>query len=79
MRSSEHGWIGVALHIVAALAFVYLMLPLVMMLPLSLEGGPVLRFPPQTISLHWYREYFASPLWVASTARRGQVRSQARR
>jgi putative spermidine/putrescine transport system permease protein len=68
MRSPEHGWVSIAFRTVAAAGLVYLMLPVLMVFPLSVEPGHILRFPPQGISLHWYREYFADEAWLASTA-----------
>lgn len=67
MWSAEHGWIGVAFRVIAAAGFVYLMLPILMMFPLSLEQGSLLRFPPSSISLRWYSEYFSGREWMAST------------
>lgn len=67
MWSAEHGGIGVAFRVIAGAGFVYLMLPILMMFPLSLEPGSLLRFPPSGISLRWYAEYFAGREWVAST------------
>ena len=67
MWSAEHGWIGILFRILAALGLAYLMLPILMMFPLSVEPGSVLRFPPSGISFHWYADYLSSPLWMAST------------
>jgi putative spermidine/putrescine transport system permease protein len=67
MAWAEHGWVGLALRALAALGLAYLMLPILMMFPLSVEPGSVLRFPPSGISFHWYAAYLSSPLWLAST------------
>lgn len=67
MRRVEHGWIAIGLFGVAMLTLAYLVLPIVMTVPLSLEPGPTLRFPPQSLSLHWYCEYLSSDLWITST------------
>lgn len=67
MWSVEHGWISVVFRIIAALGLVFLMLPILMMFPLSVEAGSVLRFPPSAISFHWYADYFSSRVWMAST------------
>lgn len=55
------------MRVIATLGLIYLLLPILMMFPLSVEPGRMLRFPPQGISLHWYGEYFASKTWLAST------------
>ena len=67
MGWAEHGRIGLVLRLLATLGFAYLMLPILMMFPLSVEPGSVLRFPPSGISFHWYVAYLSNPLWLAST------------
>lgn len=63
----RHGWIGIGMCALAAGGLAFIVLPVLMMFPLSLESGPILRFPPQKLSLHWYRDYLASETWLAST------------
>jgi ABC-type spermidine/putrescine transport system permease subunit II len=67
MGWAEHGRIGLVLRFLAALGFAYLLVPILMMFPLSVEPGSVLRFPPSGISFHWYVAYLSNPLWLAST------------
>jgi putative spermidine/putrescine transport system permease protein len=67
MQSTEHGWVGTAFQVIAALGLIYMLLPITLMFPLSLEPGHMLRFPPQGFSLRWYREYFADDAWLEST------------
>ena len=67
MRSPEHGWISIAFRIIAAFGMIYVMLPVLMVFPLSVEPGQILRFPPQSASLHWYGEFFSDQEWLAST------------
>jgi putative spermidine/putrescine transport system permease protein len=52
----------------AAVGVVYLLLPILIMFPLSLEAGPLLRFPPERVSFHWYQDYLRSEDWLAATA-----------
>jgi len=64
---TEHGWISVLFRIVAGIGLIYLVLPILMMFPLSVEPGRILRFPPQAMSLHWYVEYLNSEEWIGAT------------
>ena len=43
-------------------------LPAFLMIPLSFGAGG-LNWPPQSFTLHWYQEVFASPLWTQAVLR----------
>jgi putative spermidine/putrescine transport system permease protein len=47
----------------------FLLLPILVVIPLSLSATPSLRFPPSDWSLRWYRALLASPDWQAATLR----------
>jgi len=64
---TDHGWVTVAFRVIAGVGLIYMLLPIVLMFPLSVEPGYMLRFPPQGFSLHWYSDYFADGAWIAST------------
>jgi putative spermidine/putrescine transport system permease protein len=64
---TDHGWITVTFRVIAGVGLIYMVLPIVLMFPLSMEPGQMLRFPPQGFSLHWYSDYFADGAWLAST------------
>ncbi|BBK41703.1 ABC transporter permease [Allostella vacuolata] len=49
----------------AVLAF--LLLPTLIMVPVSFDSVHFIRFPPRDFSLRWYREYLADPEWMAAT------------
>jgi putative spermidine/putrescine transport system permease protein len=68
MRSAEHGWVTIVMRVVAAVGLAFLALPLLMTIPLSVEPGSMLRFPPQSISWHWYSDYLNNGAWMAATA-----------
>jgi len=54
----RHGRLGHALFIgFVALAYVFLMLPIVVVVIASLNSGAYLKFPPDGISLRWYGEF----------------------
>jgi putative spermidine/putrescine transport system permease protein len=58
-----------AVFAAAGAVFVFLMLPLVVILPISFTSSDYLGFPPPGFSLRWYQAYFADPTWIAATLR----------
>ena len=53
------------LWLLCALVVVFLIAPIVIVMITSLNDSPYMEFPPQHLSLRWYRNFFASPHWVA--------------
>jgi mannopine transport system permease protein len=45
----------------------FLILPTLIILPISLGGAEFLQFPPQSLSLRWYEEYVSDPGWIRPT------------
>lgn len=45
---------------------VFLIAPLLVIIPLSFSEGSFLHFPLPGVGLRWYRAFFASPFWLAS-------------
>src|SRR5689334_16152016 len=45
----------------------FLVVPVLMIFPLSLDPGNALRFPPSGISVRWYQAYLTSRPWLEST------------
>ncbi len=62
-------WSRIALAVVCAPIFLFLMLPLVVVFPLSVSSAPYLQFPPPGFSLRWYQSYFGDPVWIDATIR----------
>jgi ABC-type spermidine/putrescine transport system permease subunit II len=60
------GWL---LPVYASLLIIFLMVPTLMVLPMSFTTSRFLDFPPPSFSLHWMQVYFGSPQWVAATLR----------
>lgn len=56
-----------AWQLFAVLVLVFLLVPTLIIVPMSLNSGTYLRFPPTGISLRWYRDFFSDPDWIAST------------
>ncbi|MBP7980813.1 MAG: ABC transporter permease [Tolumonas sp.] len=50
------------------LVLLFLMLPVLVMIPLSFNGGAFLVYPLQGWSLRWYETFFTSPEWMRSLA-----------
>lgn len=53
-------WAG---RIVCGLVLAFLLLPLLVIIPMSFTSGNLLVFPIPGFSLRWYAEIFASPAW----------------
>ena len=61
--------------LVAACAaiYVFLMLPLLVVFPISLSSAPYMQFPPPGLSWQWYERYFDDPQWIDATVRSLQI------
>lgn len=55
------------LYILAGLTLVFLVLPSLIVVPMSFSGANSLIFPPKSWSLRWYEAYFTSTQWQAAT------------
>ena len=56
------------LYAIAALVLAFLIVPTLIVVPMSFSGAQYLEFPPREWSLRWYRNYFASAAWMQATA-----------
>lgn len=52
---------------IVGLVLFFLILPTVIIVPMSLNASSHLTFPPADLTLNWYREYFSDPDWIAAT------------
>jgi putative spermidine/putrescine transport system permease protein len=50
------------------LVLAFLLLPFLIILPMSFSATRFLTFPPPSFSLRWYQEFFASETWMNATA-----------
>jgi len=55
------------LYAVAALVLAFLIVPTLIVIPMSFSESQYLEFPPREWSLRWYRNYFASTAWMQAT------------
>jgi putative spermidine/putrescine transport system permease protein len=58
-----------ALIVYCGLVFAFLMLPLIVVFPISFSSAQSLQFPPPGYSLRWYKTYINDPVWMAATWR----------
>jgi ABC-type spermidine/putrescine transport system permease subunit II len=58
----------ITLATVAGAALTFLLLPVAIVIPMSFSSAASLRFPPFGLSLRWYREFFADPVWREAAA-----------
>jgi ABC-type spermidine/putrescine transport system permease subunit II len=58
----------VALAAVAGATLTFLLLPVVIVIPMSFSSAASLRFPPPGLSLRWYREFLSDATWRQAAA-----------
>jgi ABC-type spermidine/putrescine transport system permease subunit II len=56
-----------ALGILAVLIGMYLVLPVLIVVPMSLSNSAYLSFPPGELSLRWFHNIVDDPVWLQST------------
>lgn len=61
------GVLHVVLCAIFGLIVLFLILPLLFLVPISLTGSQFLEFPPRSFSLRWYAEFFNNPTWLRAT------------
>jgi len=55
------------LYALAALVLLFLVVPTLIVVPMSFSGSQYLEFPPREWSLRWYRNYLSSSAWMQAT------------
>jgi putative spermidine/putrescine transport system permease protein len=53
--------------LLCAAVLLYLVLPILIVVPMSFSSARFLTFPPPSLSLRWYREYIGNPAWMQAT------------
>lgn len=64
LESFDNRGFKIVMWVVAALIFGFLILPTLIVVPLSFSGSDLLEFPPRTLSLRWYESFFGSTTWM---------------
>jgi putative spermidine/putrescine transport system permease protein len=57
----------IVLYAAVALILAWLIMPIVIIVPMSFSGARFLTFPPPSWSLRWYESYLASAAWMQAT------------
>lgn len=63
-KRARRGGISRGLAIAAGLVFLYLVFPILIVIPLSFSSGTYLSFPPPGFGLQWYRNFFGRSDWL---------------
>lgn len=58
-----------ALVVACSAIYLFLMLPLLVVFPISLSSAPYMQFPPPGLSWQWYERYLDDPQWIDATVR----------
>ena len=58
-----------ALVIACTAIYIFLMLPLLVVFPISLSSAAYMQFPPPGLSWQWYERFLEDPQWVDATVR----------
>ncbi len=55
------------LYCLAGLIMMFLIIPTLIVIPMSFSDSQYLEFPPRVWSVRWYDNYFGSPEWMTAT------------
>jgi putative spermidine/putrescine transport system permease protein len=56
------------LYLLAGAVLAFLLIPTLIVIPMSFSASQYLEFPPKKWSLRWYEHYFSSATWMSATA-----------
>ncbi len=54
----------VTFRVICCLIFAFLIIPIIVIIPLSFNSEPYFTYPMPGFSLRWYEEFFTSPQWI---------------
>ena len=54
------------LYVTVALVMAFLIIPCILVIPMSFSDSQYLEFPPRGLSLRWYEAFFTSSEWIQS-------------
>ncbi len=55
------------LYVLSTLIMLFLVMPTLIVIPMSFSESQYLEFPPENWSTRWYQHYFGSPEWMSAT------------
>lgn len=67
MRTARQQAFDIAFTAYFGLVLLFLLLPLLIVIPVSFNDDQWLRFPPESLSLRWYENYFSDARFVEAT------------
>jgi putative spermidine/putrescine transport system permease protein len=67
-KARRHSGPGRGLAAVAALVLLYLVFPILVVIPLSFSAGTYLSFPPPGFSLRWYANFLGRSDWLSAAS-----------
>lgn len=66
-------WFKIALTVFSAAVLLFLVAPVLIVIPMSFSAAQYLTFPPPGLSLQWYENFFSRQDWTTSALRSLQV------
>jgi len=57
-------WFNLFFYCLCTLILLFLVLPLFIVIPISFSSSEFLQFPPEELSLKWYKNFFGSDIWM---------------
>jgi putative spermidine/putrescine transport system permease protein len=66
-RMKRFSFPRMAFAALCVLVLLYLILPILIIVPMSFSGSRFLAFPPPSWSLRWYRDYLDNAAWMQAT------------
>jgi putative spermidine/putrescine transport system permease protein len=65
--ASKTDWASLLLYVACGLIAFYMILPILIVLPMSFSSAEFLTFPPPGFSLKWFQRYFGDSSWTQPT------------
>ncbi len=65
-RSILMSLVNFSLWLITIAVLLFLIFPLVVVIPESFSPSAILQFPPASLSLRWYEDFFGDPFWLQS-------------
>jgi len=59
-------WSNMSFKIICVLLFLFLLVPVFVIIPVSFTSGYRISFPPEGFSLKWFAKFFTTEIWIKS-------------
>ena len=66
-RVAKIDFVAIMLYVVCGLIAFYMILPILIVIPMSFSSAEFLTFPPPGFSLKWFQRYFSNDSWIRPT------------